>query len=55
MNDFRVFLSILNLMMCDDPSNLKDEERKRLEIWADEEAKEFGFLNWIDAYHGVAP
>ena len=37
--------------MCDDPTNLSQENRDDLEKWVNQEARAFGFDNWIDAYH----
>ncbi len=49
------FSSILTLIMCADPSPLSDEDDKHLRDWANEEAKHFGFIDWIDAYHKMKP
>jgi len=48
---FSTFQSILVLMMCDDPTNLQPSQREELEVWADEQARKFGFIDWIEAYH----
>ena len=48
---FSTFQSILVLLMCDDPTNLQPPQREELEVWADEQARKFGFIDWIEAYH----
>jgi hypothetical protein len=42
---------ITQLMMCDDPTMLKESDRDKLDAWADEQSRLLGFRNWIDAYH----
>jgi hypothetical protein len=42
---------ITQLMMCDDPTMLKESDRDKLDAWADEQSRLLGFRNWIDSYH----
>lgn len=43
--------SLTVLLMEDDPSILGDDERKEFENWVNFLAKEFGYTDWIDAFH----
>jgi len=45
------FRAILNLLMCSDPWPAGVEDRLIIEPWADKQAQEFGFKDWIDAYY----
>lgn len=52
--NFETFQNVLTLMMCDDiPGNqvVGGEAREKLERWANEQARAFGFIDWIAAYH----
>lgn len=53
MNDLYTFQAFCTLLMCDDPTNLQPEDRTRLENWANREAVEFGFHNWVEAYNFI--
>lgn len=46
--EFRAFL---NLLMCSDPWPTGEEGHVVISAWADKQAKEFGYTDWIDAYH----
>lgn len=45
------FRAILNLLMCSDPFPTALEDQLVITAWADKQAEEFGFTDWIDAYH----
>ena len=51
MDNLRTLQSVCTLLRCDDPTNLSQENRDDLEKWVNQEARAFGFDNWIDAYH----
>lgn len=54
MNDFENFQAVLELMLCDDiPGEqiVDGNRRRRLELWANEQAQRFGFTDWIAALH----
>jgi hypothetical protein len=48
--EFRCFLALL---MCSDPWPVTNDPSNQvfLEGFADRQAREFGFKDWIDAYH----
>jgi hypothetical protein len=46
--ELRVFL---HLLMVSDPWPLEEEGRLILTDFADNEARNHGFTDWIDAYH----
>lgn len=37
--------------MCDDPTVLSEEDRRRIKEFANDRSREFGFDDWIEAYH----
>lgn len=49
------FKAVLDLLMCADPWPVSGEEgaegQKVLEDWADEEARKYGYTDWIGAFH----
>ena len=55
MNSFRNLRSLCTLLMCDDPTNLSQEDRDDLEKWVNQEARDHGFDDWVDAYHWERP
>jgi hypothetical protein len=56
-----VFRSLLDLVMCSDPSPLSGEQDRIIRDWLDQESRRRGYSDWIDALHrmsawdGVAP
>jgi len=54
MNDL-AFRALMDLIMCDDPSQTQREFRDALTDFAEEEAKKRGYPGWIDAYHLFKP
>lgn len=48
----RVLKAVTICMMCaDNPAHLTPEESEALTEFANDEAIELGFENWVDAYH----
>lgn len=40
-------------MALDNPADLTSDEREALEKFTDDQAKEQGFENWVDAFHNA--
>lgn len=51
MNDLLTLQALCTLLMRDDPTGLAPDARARIENWTDKKSRDFGFDNWIDAYH----
>lgn len=54
MNDM-AFRALLDIMMCDDPSNTEPAYGVALEEFANEESKKRDYDSWYDAYHCFKP
>jgi len=54
MNDI-AFRSLLNLVMCSDPSPVSPDEDKAIRDFLDVESLRRGYPDWIDAYHFFKP
>lgn len=47
-----VFVLLCYLNMVDDPTNLTEEQKDKLDAWFDAQAKSFKYASWIDCWHG---
>lgn len=47
--------SLAGLFMANDPSPLTPEEDSRIIIWLNQASREFGYDDWIEAYHDYKP
>lgn len=45
------YIAFIDLLMCSDPYPCWGEET--LKDMADRQAREYGFTNWIDAWHRI--
>jgi len=44
---------LTSLIMAADPSPISDDEGQAIRDFADEESRQHGYEDWIDAYHKI--
>ena len=49
--ELEYFRIILRLRMCSDPWPLSGQELEDFDYFLNQKARDFGFQDWIDAYH----